>query len=214
MDRQEVYTERTAGKMRPLSIPTMTDRAKQALEAIALDPIIESMSDTHSFGFRKERSCQDAREQLFKTLAKRNAAEWIVEGDIKACFDEIAHEWLMKNTPMNKETLKEFLKAGYVYKKELFPTERGTPQGGIVSPILANHTLNGLEQLLKTTYKRKGRRVPGSKTKGKPGSICRRFYRNRAKPGTCRASEGDRANTHSGTRSTIVGRKNLNHQYR
>ncbi|GHT90233.1 hypothetical protein FACS1894137_19630 [Spirochaetia bacterium] len=132
----------------------MTDRAKQALEALALDPIIETTSDRHSFGFRKGRSGHDAREQLFNSLAKKKSAEWVVEGDIKACFDEIAHEWLLANTPMDKTILKEFLKAGYVYEKELFPTERGTPQGGIVSPILANHTLNGLDKLLEDTYKR------------------------------------------------------------
>jgi RNA-directed DNA polymerase len=79
----------------------------------------------------------------------------VVEGDIKACFDEIAHEWLMQNTPMDKTILKEFLKAGYVYEKVLFPTEQGTPQGGLISPILANHTLNGLDKLLKDTYKKK-----------------------------------------------------------
>jgi RNA-directed DNA polymerase len=140
--------------MRPLGIPTMIDRAKQALEASALDPIIEATSDKHSFGFRKSRSTNDAREQLFKTLVKKTSAEWVVEGDIRACFDEIAHEWIIQNTPMDKTILEEFLKAGYVYEKELFPTERGTPQGGIISPILANHTLNGLETLLKDTYKR------------------------------------------------------------
>jgi RNA-directed DNA polymerase len=133
----------------------MTDRAKQALEALALDPIIETTSDRHSFGFRKGRSVHDARERLFTTLAKKTAAEWIVEGDIKACFDEIAHGWLLQNTPMDKTILKEFLKAGYVYEKQLFPTKQGTPQGGIVSPILANHTLNGLNKLLENTYKRK-----------------------------------------------------------
>jgi RNA-directed DNA polymerase len=131
----------------------MTDRAMQALEALALDPIIETISDTTSFGFRKARSSQDAREQLFTALARKDAAEWIVEGDIKACFDEIAHEWLLANTPMDKTILKEFLKAGYVYEGQLFPSEQGTPQGGIISPLLANHTLNGIEALLKKHFK-------------------------------------------------------------
>jgi RNA-directed DNA polymerase len=87
-------------------------------------------------------------EQLFRGLVKKDSAEWIVEGDIKACFDETAHEWLLGHIPMDKPILKEFLKAGYVYEKRLFPTECGTPQGGLLSPILANATLNGIDGLL------------------------------------------------------------------
>jgi len=139
-------------KKRPLGIPTMYDRAMQALYALALGPVAETKADIASFGFRKYRSAQDACEQAFNYLSKRNSAQWILEGDIKGCFDNINHEWLLDNIPMDRSILKQFLKAGFVYKHHLNPTKAGTPQGGIISPILANMTLDGIERAIADKY--------------------------------------------------------------
>ncbi|HHU3801598.1 TPA: group II intron reverse transcriptase, partial [Streptococcus agalactiae] len=102
--------------------------------------------------FRKGRSCQDACEYIFTALSRKASPQWILEGDIKGCFDNISHDWLLENIPMDKSILKQFLKAGFVFKGELFPTEDGTPQGGIISPILANMALDGLQQVLSDRF--------------------------------------------------------------
>lgn len=149
---KRTYIKKPNGKLRPLGIPTMYDRSMQALHAQALDPVAESIMSQKAFGFRKFRSSQDAQSYVHRCLCKKGSANWILEGDIKGCFDHISHQWIMKNVPMSKKILKQFLKAGFVYRKDLFPTEKGTPQGGIISPILANLTLNGLAEMLEKKY--------------------------------------------------------------
>ena len=147
---RRVYIEKKDKKRkRPLGIPTMYDRAMQALYALALEPVAETTADGKSFGFRKGRCAQDACEYLFNALSRKHISpKWVLEGDIKGCFDHISHDWLLANIPMDKNILKQFLKAGFIYQRELFPTEEGTPQGGIISPILANMTLDGIEKKL------------------------------------------------------------------
>lgn len=137
-------------KKRPLSIPTMTDRACQALYKMALEPVAETVADPNSYGFRSWRSCADAIAQCFITLAKRISPIWILEADIKACFDEISHSWMLDNILMDKEVLRKWLKAGYMENGRTYPTKMGTPQGGIASPTLANMVLDGLEAAAKT----------------------------------------------------------------
>ena len=146
---KRVYIEKYGStKKRPLGIPTMYDRAMQSLYALALEPIAEATGDMRSFGFRKFRSTHDACQQVFNCLCRENSPKWVLEGDIKGCFDNISHQWLIDNIPMDKSILKQFLKAGYVFDRHLFQTEAGTPQGGLISPILANMTLDGIEKLL------------------------------------------------------------------
>ena len=138
--------------MRPLSMPTMTDRAMQTLYKFALEPIAETYADPNSYGFRVGRGTHDAIEQCFTDLNKGKSPEWILEGDIKGCFDHISHEWLMENIPMDTQILGKWLKSGFVETGRIFPTEEGTPQGGAISPTLMNMTLDGLERILRERF--------------------------------------------------------------
>jgi RNA-directed DNA polymerase len=150
---RRVYIAKSGGRgTRPLSIPCMKDRAMQALYLLALDPIAETLADPNSYGFRLERSPADAINQCHRVLSQRWSAQWILEGDIRSCFDSFSHDWLVAHIPMDKVILQKWLKAGFIDKHVLYPSEAGVPQGGVASPVIMNLALNGLERHIKGAF--------------------------------------------------------------
>lgn len=158
---KRVLIPKKNGKMRPLGIPCMKDRAMQALHMLALLPIAETLADHHSYGFRPKRSTADAIDRCFMLLSRRkHSAQWILEGDIEGCFDHISHDWLLHHVPMDKQPLKSWLQSGYLEKQLFYPTQAGTPQGGVISPTLANMALDGLEQAVKESLPYRSKKQP------------------------------------------------------
>jgi RNA-directed DNA polymerase len=136
------------GPRRPLSIPAMVDRARQALSRHALQPIAETMADPNSSGFRPQRRCAAALDPCFNVLRQHASATWLLEGEIQGFFDNRAFSWREAHIPMHKRVLSTGLRSGCIDHGALSPTTAGVPQGGLISPVVSNWVVDGLEAVV------------------------------------------------------------------
>jgi RNA-directed DNA polymerase len=163
---RRVYIPKKGGE-RPLGIPAVADRAQQARVRNALEPEWEAKLDARQYGFRPGRGCHDAIEAIFRTVARKDAKRvWVLDADLKAAFDRIDHDHLMGliGTFPAREQVREWLKAGVVDRGRYAPTDEGTPQGGVISPLLLNIAVRGMEEAAGARYDKNGHAKPGTPT--------------------------------------------------
>src|SRR6266498_1129452 len=155
---RRVYIPKRGGK-RPLGIPTIADRAQQQRVRNALEPEWEARLDRKQYGFRPGRGCHDAIEMIHRAVAAKGAKrDWVLDADLKSAFDKIDHNFLLERigTFPAREQIRGWLKAGVVDRGRYSPTHEGTPQGGVISPLLLNIALQGMEEAAGVTYEYRG----------------------------------------------------------